>query len=129
MEEDDNGVRVRVEYVVLGGSESDHNYPMFGSDGKQGFLLFTGAPGRSGFAVDVYVHSEDRCRYLRKVESVNRVLERDFDISVLNLYYPQEGFSAGSGGDMTHQYPAKVEEYKRTNTAALDGLYHREAVV
>ena len=88
MEEDDNRVRVRVEYVVLSGPESNHNYPMLRGHGEQSFLIFARTPGRSGFTVDVYVCSELRYRYWGKVESVKRVLERDFDVSVLNLDYP-----------------------------------------
>ena len=123
MEEDDNCVGIRIEYVVLGGSESYHNYPMLWSNGEQGFLVFAGAPSRSGFAVNVYVRSEHR--YRREVEGVIRILEGDFNISILNTYYPQERFSGGSGGNVSDQYPAKVEEYERTDTAALDDLFRR----
>ena len=129
VKEDNDRVRVRVEYVVLSGSEGDHDYPVLRSYGEQGFFLFAGTPGRSRLAVYVYVRGEHRNRYWRKVESMNRVLEGDFDVTALNLHYPQEGFSAGSGGDVTNQYPAKVEEYERTNAAALDSLYHHRGIV
>lgn len=102
LEEDDDRVRVRVEYVVLSGSESNHNYPMFRSHGKQGFFLFARAPGGSGLAVDVHVRSEHGHGYWRKMESVDRVLERDLNVPVLNLHYPQEGFSTGCGGDVAN---------------------------
>lgn len=129
MEEDDDRVRIRIEYVILSGPESDHNYPMLRSHGKQRFLLFARAPGWRRLAVNVYVRGEHRRRYWWKVESVNGFLERDLDVSILDLYYPQEGLSFGSGSDVTNQYPAKVEEYKRTNAAALDGLLHHQVVV
>ena len=96
---------------------------MLRSDGEQGFLLFPRAPSRGRLAVDVYVCCKHR--YKGKLESVIRILEEDFYIPVLNVYYSQEGFSRGRGSDVADQYSAKVEEYKRTDTAALDRLYTR----
>ena len=125
MEENDDRVRVRVEYVLLSGPESYHNYPMLWSNREQGFFVLAGAPSRSRFAVDVYVRGE--YRYSREVESVIRTHEGDFDVSVLDTYYPQERLPGWSGGDVPNQYPTKVKEYERTNTATLDGLlggYH-----
>jgi hypothetical protein len=68
------------------------------SDGEQGFFILPRAPSWSRLAVDVYV----RCkyRYRGKVESVIRILEEDFDISVFNVYHPQERFSRGRGSDV-----------------------------
>ena len=73
--------------------------------------------------MDIYVRGE--YRYCRKVESVIRPHEGDFNIPVLNTYYPKERFSGGGGGDMPDQYPAKVKECERTNTTTLDGLFPR----
>ena len=127
MKEDDDRVRVGIKYVVLSGSESHHNYPMLRSDREQGFFVFARAPGRSRFAVNVYVRSEHR--YGWEMESVVRVREKDFNIPVLNSYHTQERFSRGGGGDVSDKYPAKVEEYERTDTTALDGLPHQEVTV
>jgi len=98
MEEHDNRVRVRVEYVFPSGSESYHNYSVLRGDGEQCFLVFTRAPSWSRLAVNVYVRCE--YRYRGEVESVIRILKEDFDISVFNVYYPQEGFSRGRGSDV-----------------------------
>jgi len=73
--------------------------------------------------VDIYVRGE--YRYSREVESVIRTHEGDFNIPVLNTYYPQERFSGGGGGDVPDQYSTKVKECERTNAAALDGLFTR----
>lgn len=72
VKEDNNCVRIRVEDVVLSGSESYHNYPMLRSNRKQSFFVFAGAPSRSGFAVNVYVRGE--YRYTGEVESMIRIL-------------------------------------------------------
>jgi hypothetical protein len=68
------------------------------SDGEQGFLILSRAPSWSRLAVDVDI----RCKYgyRGKVESVSRILEEDFDISVFDVYYPQERFSRGRGSDV-----------------------------
>lgn len=100
---------------------------MLRSDREQGFFVFARAPSRSRLAVNVYVRGEYRYRW--EMERVACVLERDFDIPVFNIYYPQEGFSGGGGGDVTDEYPTKVEEYERTDTAALDCLHHWEVTM
>ena len=55
---------------------------MLWSDRKQSFFVFPGAPSRSRFAVNVYVRGEYRYRW--ELESVVRIREEDFNISVLN---------------------------------------------
>jgi len=119
-EGDDDRIRVRVENVFLSGPDSHHNYPMLWSNREQGLFVLAGAPSRGRFAVDVYVRRE--YRYSREVEGVIRIHEGDFNISVLNTYYPQERFPRGGGSDVPNQYPTKVKEYERTDTATLDGL-------
>ena len=89
----DNCVRVRVEYVVLGGSESYYNYPMFWSDREKSFLIFPRAPSWRGLAVNVYIRCKHR--YRGEVESVGCIMEEYLGVSVLNVYYPQEGFPDG----------------------------------
>lgn len=115
----DNRIRVRVEYVVLRGSESYYNYPMFWSDREESFLFFPRTPDWSGLAVNVYIRCKHR--YRGEVESVIRIMEEYLNVSVLNVYYPQEGFSDGKG-DVANQYPSKVEKYERPDAAALDCL-------
>lgn len=124
VEEHYDRVRIRVEYVVPSGSEGYHNYPMLRSNREQSFFAFAWAPSRSGLAVNVDVCCEYRDRW--EMESMIRILEGDFDISVLNVYHPQEGFSRGRVGNVTNQYSTKVEEYERTDTATLDCLYPKE---
>lgn len=51
--------------------------------------------------MNVYIRGE--YRYSREVESVIRTLEGDFNISVLDTYYPQERFPGGGGGDVPNQ--------------------------
>ena len=123
VEEHDNRVRVRVEYVVLGGPESYHNYPMLWSDREQGFFVFPGAPSWGRLAMDVYVCWE--YRYGREVESMICIVEEHFNVPIFNVYHPQEGFSGRRGGDVANQYSTEVEEYKRTDTATFDCLYHQ----
>jgi hypothetical protein len=100
VEEDDDRVRIRVEYIVPSGSKSDDNYPMLGSDREQGFFVLARAPSRSRLAVNVYVRSEQS--YSWEVESATRILEGNFNVSVLNIYYPEERFSVGGGGDVAN---------------------------
>ena len=74
--------------------------------------------------MNIDVRCEHRNRW--EVESMIRILEGHFDISAFNVYHPQEGFSGRRVGDVTNQYSTKVEEYERTDAAALDCLYHQE---
>lgn len=99
-EEHDDRVRIRVEYVVPSGSKSYHNYSVLGSDGEQGFFVFPRAPSWSRLAVNVYVRR--KYRYRGEVKSVTRILKEDFDVSVFNVYYPQERFSRGRGSDVAN---------------------------
>ena len=127
VKEDDDRVRVRVEYIVLSGSEGYRNYSMLWRYREQSFFVLAGAPSRSRFAVDVYVRCEHGYKW--EVESVVCILEGNLDVPVLDSYYSQERFAEGGGSDMPDQYPTKVEEYERTDTAALDGLIRREVAV
>ena len=126
MVEHDNRIRVRVEYVVLGGSESYYNYSMFWSDREESFLVFPRTPDWSGLAVNVYIRCKHR--YRGEVESMIRIMEEYLNVSVLNVYYPQEGFSDGNG-DVANQYPSKVEKYERPDAAALDCLRRQEVTL
>lgn len=67
--------------------------------------------------MNVDVRREHRYRW--EVESVVCILKGDFNISVHNVYYPQEWFPRGGTGDVANKYSTKVEEYERTDTAAL----------
>lgn len=49
--------------------------------------------------MNVYVRGE--YEYSWELESVVRILQGDFDISVLNGHYPQERFPKGGGGNMS----------------------------
>jgi hypothetical protein len=58
---------------------------MLRSNRKQGFFVFARAPGWGGLAMDVDVRREHG--YSWKVECVICISEKDFDISVLDLYH------------------------------------------
>lgn len=94
---------------------------MFWSDREESFLIFPRTPSWSGLAVNVYIRCKHR--YLGEVESVVCIMEVYLGISVLNVYYPQEGFPDGKG-DVADKDSSKVEKYERPDAAALDRLRH-----